>query len=250
MNYLYNGIELPPLPEWDKETYPNAYIARNTDADSYEYGLVLSKKNIGVHSGGLYHFATSMLYKCIDGDWTLETSALWGLSGVVVWSNTDVYYDTYDSLGDLAGTLYLAASTPIPVYDPTVLLQGYLVGCRIRAMRGKKKWEVLYEGEVSTDVLANGKGFWIYLHDYQDGVTHFQDGDNLRLTVDGTAHSYTAFASANQVYAGNKWLFLTKSASDDSDDGTDYALRDISGALIFAARNSGTYHLKVERMVT
>lgn len=26
MNYLYNGVKLPALPEWDKETYPYAVI--------------------------------------------------------------------------------------------------------------------------------------------------------------------------------------------------------------------------------
>lgn len=37
------------------------------------------------------------------------------------------------------GPVYLATSAPVsvPTYDPTALLQGYLVGCRIRAMRRK-----------------------------------------------------------------------------------------------------------------
>jgi hypothetical protein len=26
MNYFYNGVELPALPEWDKEAYPYAAI--------------------------------------------------------------------------------------------------------------------------------------------------------------------------------------------------------------------------------
>lgn len=31
----------------------------------------------------------------------------------------------------------IAIVTPVPIYDPEALIQGYLVGCRLRAMRGK-----------------------------------------------------------------------------------------------------------------
>jgi hypothetical protein len=66
----------------------------------------------------------------------------------LIWTNHDI-------LRTLDDTLYLAASDPIPVqsYDPTALLQGYLVGCRLRAMRGKKPTEPDTPVEPEYDVV-------------------------------------------------------------------------------------------------
>jgi hypothetical protein len=68
----------------------------------------------------------------VEGDFVLYEDSTMNLFDWI-WANTNMYYSD--------GSVYLAASDPIPVptYDPDALLQGHLVGCRLRAMRGKKK---------------------------------------------------------------------------------------------------------------
>lgn len=128
-NYLYNGVELPALPEYDKETYPYAYIV----------GCLVSVYYIVLSTEPLYHKKASVgallsynhLYTKSDctiveyatengdklGRWvyleTTEKSAntnAWsdnGVSAAILWSNTD--------LRDYANdTLYLGASEPVP----------------------------------------------------------------------------------------------------------------------------------------
>lgn len=117
VGYSYNGVVLPKLPEWDKETYPCAYIVENgyADTEGYEYGLVFYTKAItvvkdaeGPHEGWHYFF-DGLLYRYIDNAWTEWPEDVgFGLGGKIVWSNTDVYYGS--------GGLYLATSEPVPVY--------------------------------------------------------------------------------------------------------------------------------------
>ena len=99
-----------------------------------------------------------------SSSWSTPVRMGSGYKGTLLWTNNDVPGGVYDSLPDLYGngetiftldgTIYLAASCPInaetgeevhdyclhptsqPI-DPNSLLQGYLVGCRLRAMRGK-----------------------------------------------------------------------------------------------------------------
>ena len=61
-----------------------------------------------------------------------RTSAFSTVLEGVVWSNYDLY--------DKDGSLVCSKTDPVPVggeIDPNSLLQGYLVGCRLRALRGK-----------------------------------------------------------------------------------------------------------------
>jgi hypothetical protein len=48
--YLYNGVQLPPLPEWDREKYPYAVIV----ADDYQTALSFSAKPMLIERGEEY----------------------------------------------------------------------------------------------------------------------------------------------------------------------------------------------------
>ena len=109
--YLYNGIRLPALPEWDKVMYPYAFIETTfglyylrvlanpltPDGDSFRFnapGLVAGAQ-IDVVTGG---------YSGWNG-WSEVTDN----TRTPIWSNYDVL--TAD------GTVFLAASDPVPVYE-------------------------------------------------------------------------------------------------------------------------------------
>ena len=54
------------------------------------------------------------------------------VSSTILWTNHDIINED--------GTLYQAASPdpiPVPTIDPNSMLAGYLVGCRLRSLRGK-----------------------------------------------------------------------------------------------------------------
>lgn len=165
MNYLYNGVELPELPDWDKEKYPVATVIKCSGDYEFEYGLLVANflpvmtgtermtgksypwdgnwwdNPYSPFDGRLYPFAAdAFAWGEPEENWTLGVEGNTRKSGLTpVWSNTDIYYSTHsnyaDSLGDLAGTLFLAASEPVPVapdLDPTSWLSGYRLGCIAR----------------------------------------------------------------------------------------------------------------------
>ena len=108
-------------------------------------------------------------------------------------------------------------------------------------------WETLFEGTVtvpegSTATLASGS----------IGLT---DGATIRLTVNGvsavfTVQTYTISSYGSQTYVGN--LYLWGNVGDDT--GFDYLVMETSmfGTVMgaeFYSRNSGSYSVKVERLV-
>lgn len=109
--YLYNGVRLPKLPEWDKTKYPYAYIGTSGMDTTYYYlcfsDTLETARNISRIVG-----TGDENYTLADGEWGpfLSTSSV-----AVIWTNTDIYY--IDSLSEVGGTLCLAASDPIPVYE-------------------------------------------------------------------------------------------------------------------------------------
>lgn len=167
MNYLYNGIELPALPEWDKTVYPYAVIYKNlkneeqfgtrfkvlTQPVAYqEYNILfvngLNGKTYGIHeTGGTYE---AIDYILSDGEWVkdpddytirmdievISSSASYaGVKGEMLWSNYDI-----NNLID--GGIYLAASEPVPVgggadIEPRAFMAGWLAGRAVRGLRGK-----------------------------------------------------------------------------------------------------------------
>lgn len=141
MNYLYNGVELPALPEWDREMYPYAVISDFglnyppclyvLSADAY---YELNNDNLWLTT------SAGLQWKVVDGKWSafgenpgntisvLINDPSWFSNHELIWTNFNAEYN---------GTLYLAASDPIPVnpaptLDPTALLMGWQVGNRIR----------------------------------------------------------------------------------------------------------------------
>lgn len=120
--YLYNGVQLPALPEWDKEVYPYAVIYKwLTYARMYIYE---QKPYITTGDNGLTYLNLSSgskyVYKGINAinnpingwnaneEYTAEDGQTQHTYGVI-WSNFDLLNED--------GTVYLAASAPVPVYE-------------------------------------------------------------------------------------------------------------------------------------
>lgn len=128
--YLYNGVQLPGLPEWDVGTYPYAWISKGQYSN--QYTLHISTGLVNYRSWGdkgtlfyLYPISVPIsvqqAYLSEDeldnGEWeftwskTYEENPVDSSSGfgLPIWSNFDVM-NHYDS------STYLAASDPVPVY--------------------------------------------------------------------------------------------------------------------------------------
>ena len=140
--YLYNSVELPELPEWDKTVYPYAVITMDVDSD-VSYWLYVFAENACCFEGitGTLFFGgqSSNPAPCIRWLCDYQQSPIPSIpdpgygwryrqefnnqnvfvdkynnpnepkyADTLLWSNFDIEYD---------GTLYLAASEPIPVYE-------------------------------------------------------------------------------------------------------------------------------------
>ena len=126
--YLYNGVRLPTLPEWDKAKYPYAFILKDNDSQTeFELYCLAAEATYGrasLYMGGEgADFGSPKLRfgYTDDGVWSglhdaTPNAILGGLYRTIVWSNYDVYYGDMSSNGSLTGSLYCAASDPIPVY--------------------------------------------------------------------------------------------------------------------------------------
>ena len=134
--YLYNGVKLPKLPEWDETVYPYAFIIRT--GSIYKLGIRKIPPHVSTSDDGsirvnITDIQTQIKYE-LSGDAWVTTEYITGL-GDIIWSNTDVENNT-------DGSVYLAASEPIPVSDrtpdPTFMLMGWLTGRRIAGQRKKK----------------------------------------------------------------------------------------------------------------
>lgn len=133
--YRYNGIELPALPEWDKVTYPYAYIIKGAWVDGrYSGGYVfvaykkeanMSKTNDGALTFGYVSGSAYILYylnaDATGWETTGYSNATTYLIAVPIWANTDVYYDEKNG-----GALYLAASDPVPLLPEALPVSPYL----------------------------------------------------------------------------------------------------------------------------
>ena len=126
--YSYNGMVLPALPEWDKETYPVAAIMRAAGTN-YKYRLyfvtapIYCSVSLGFHCAGVN--AKYCRYQLSEdgrswGELTfaeVESGHVFpGVAGgySIKWINTDLYlYDGNAEGGN--GELAISASDPIPV---------------------------------------------------------------------------------------------------------------------------------------
>ena len=110
--YLYNGVQYPTLPEWDKEVYPYAYISKANQLnvlsgvtfgmnDGYP-SLKIAPVNHPFYYGGTDEWNGPYTANDITGEW-VRCSA-------IAWANFDVI-DASDN------STILAASEPVPVYE-------------------------------------------------------------------------------------------------------------------------------------
>lgn len=133
MNYLYNVVELPAMPEHEHK-YAYIYHQPAFLMTSEHYVLLFtSEPHYGYTSDGQYdigHRAGDISYTLYPvtnatewghkADWT--TQGLQTAVNRVIWANFDVLNED--------GSVYLAASDPVPVttINPSALMQGFFVG--------------------------------------------------------------------------------------------------------------------------
>ena len=114
--YLYNGVRLPPLPEWDKETYPYAFLGyskRGDIMDDFPNYMMFFAKEVSfeyttANAWGVYADTECEYYR-VSGWGDVKQNASAVTTSIITWANFDVQNED--------GTLFLAASDPIPVYE-------------------------------------------------------------------------------------------------------------------------------------
>lgn len=141
-NYLYNGVELPDINTvWtDKETYPYAHIIYYANYDIYtiRYHKGLISYTAYYESTGtpaLIGIGSYFAYDAKDNSWEFYRNI--EDADAAVLSKSSLVWSSRDILNIDDGSVYLAASDPIPVnpaptLDPTALLMGWQGGNRIR----------------------------------------------------------------------------------------------------------------------
>lgn len=118
--YLYNGVKLPALPEWDREMYPYAVLFQV--GITKQYALYFAKDEFYRNTESKYTIIPAgvgyVLYRYASGDaleWSFNEEKTDGASGDLDllasshWANYDFKNDD--------GTVYVPASNPIPVYE-------------------------------------------------------------------------------------------------------------------------------------
>ena len=113
--YLYNGVRLPKLPEWeyDESVYKYLMIRKHKTLETVHW-IVGSEKPIYVKSGIAYVEANRMLIRHAspNTEWyapTVGHDASEYDAAKLVWANHDILNSD--------GSVYLAASEPVPVYE-------------------------------------------------------------------------------------------------------------------------------------
>ena len=125
--YLYNGIRLPALPEWDRGVYPFAVLY----GLRYETGELISA-TLSVYSEPMHNPSTQPTlyllqcdspvywqnYKWNEDDAFIFEDEGYTESGVfaVPWLS-EVWWTNYDVANTDDDSVYFAASEPVPVYD-------------------------------------------------------------------------------------------------------------------------------------
>lgn len=115
-NWIYNGVELPPLPEWDKATYPYAFI----DCLDGEYELYVATVR-SVRDGDTYgpeRAGRGRLYNpnFADGTWEGGSRSL-NYSEFSSFEEYPLIWTNHDMIDLADGSVYFAASTPVGAPD-------------------------------------------------------------------------------------------------------------------------------------
>ena len=194
MNYLYNGAELPELPEHGKyaviHTLPGIYMVTISEEPVPE----------GKYAYGVWEFSwQGKTYSLSESEWVYQpliTSASVDADNVV-WTSHDL------RLSD--GTLFMDGSEPIPVGasaftpDPISMTMGWLVGRRIAGQRGKQiipdepeQTPVTYlsfaSAEPFTIGIANAKKNWDGALYYSVDAEAWNEWDGT-ITIESAEHS-------------------------------------------------------------
>lgn len=187
MNYLYNGVELPDINTvWtDKETYPYAHITRFDGGTYTIYNLKLSQ--LPAEGSADKNVTTPAPYMSfqIDSsnpDWVFKRASTTGESTAgtpLLWSNHDILRPD--------GTVYLAATDPIPVnpaptLDPTSLLMGWQVGNRIRQRGNIPQIIITFDDQGNVSITGS-----IIIDDGEGNVTITSSG-SVSITDDGNGN--------------------------------------------------------------
>ena len=156
MNYLYNGVELPPiseLPGWNRDTHPYVHMTHyGLDNILGEVMVFLTSKpmvyypddkysKLKANDRGSFEWVSIIGNPMLsDGSHDVNRWTPWkhgtadaddGNSSTAFWSNHDILNED--------GSVYLAASDPIPLstFTPDLIsmTMGWLVGRRIAGQR-------------------------------------------------------------------------------------------------------------------
>lgn len=220
-NYLYNGVELPALPEWDKEKYPYAVIFRNSGDKYILWAMPVEgvyRKDATIAIPKIYDNVVYFAYKegdyvraeIVDDAWesSIETRLnflqipLDKLDGSIV---STIIWTNHDIISNTDGSVYFATSTPVPVVtntlDPTALLMGWMVGKRVAGMRSQRS--VTYNladfpGEYSVTLTRNDREFIDF------AVGEFPLSFTQRDEEVGDASNIVAHLQAFSAKAGTK----------------------------------------------
>ena len=123
--YLYNGVRLPALPEWDREAYPFVVIRK----ESVGYGFYCAENPYKVENSDIkdyrYYFGVDtkvMRYtaKSNSESWSFSYESTFpGTSGQVFnkGQTDDIVWSNHAIPNTTERTSFLEASTPVPVYE-------------------------------------------------------------------------------------------------------------------------------------
>lgn len=115
-NYYYNGVELPQLPEWDKTTYPYAFIY---DYGNGNYSLIIDRQKITYKPGTGFGLNSPPMCAPSDGKWGEFEEARWEGSDLTMFFECDkIVWVNHDIINTADGSVFLAASDPVPAPIP------------------------------------------------------------------------------------------------------------------------------------
>ena len=143
-NYLYNGVKLPDInavytPEL-QATHPYAEISL-TKYNSGGYYLKLHQAPNWVDTAdGKYWLGVGerLMYDLDGSEWVFWENGSGSNGSAMDFFLKETLWSNYNIMDISDNSVWLAASTPVPVTetDHNALIQGWIVGKRLAAMRG------------------------------------------------------------------------------------------------------------------
>ena len=110
--YLYNGVQLPPLPEWDTEAYPYVFYTNGFMGIGAGITCISGMEYYDNNGSYSFHYTGAIKYNVKDNGWgepTVYSDTKSCAISAVKWANFDVLNSD--------GSVYLEATDPIPVYE-------------------------------------------------------------------------------------------------------------------------------------